>query len=158
MVSSSSEYINEKLPTYYIKKVIVYQCQVINLCQEYDYILWQVSNMRWNPSLLMYQPPLKLMQKDQIQYIKNNRQWKAENNCNTFSFCLWEETDTICYFEEKKYFERKWSFNCNEEGWMTEKLTVEWLKEVWDRRPCTVLKKWWMMVLDAFRGHLKTSH
>jgi len=33
---------------------------------------------------------------------KSNRQWKVENNCNIFSFGLWEETDTICYFEKKK--------------------------------------------------------
>jgi hypothetical protein len=33
---------------------------------------------------------------------QNNRKWKTENNCNTFSFGLWEETDTICYLKKKK--------------------------------------------------------
>jgi hypothetical protein len=45
-------------------------------------------------------------------------------------------------------------FKCNKKGWMTEELTVEWLKEVWHRRPGALLKKRGMLVLDAFRGHL----
>jgi hypothetical protein len=45
-------------------------------------------------------------------------------------------------------------FKCNEKGWMTEELMVEWLKEVWHRRPGAFLKKRGMLVLDAFKGHL----
>jgi hypothetical protein len=37
---------------------------------------------------------------------------------------------------------------------MTEELMVEWLKEVWHRRPGALLKKRGMLVLDAFKGHL----
>jgi hypothetical protein len=37
---------------------------------------------------------------------------------------------------------------------MMEELMVEWLKEVWHRRPGALLKKRGMLVLDAFRGHL----
>jgi hypothetical protein len=36
---------------------------------------------------------------------------------------------------------------------MTE-LMVEWLREVWHRRPGTLLKKRGMLVLGAFKGHL----
>jgi hypothetical protein len=45
-------------------------------------------------------------------------------------------------------------FKFNETGWMTEELTVKWLREVWHRRPGAVLKKRGMLVLDAFKGHL----
>jgi hypothetical protein len=45
-------------------------------------------------------------------------------------------------------------FKCNKKGWMMEELMVEWLKEVWHRRPGALLKKRGMLVLDAFRGHL----
>jgi hypothetical protein len=37
---------------------------------------------------------------------------------------------------------------------MMEELMVEWLKEVWHRWPDALLKKRWMLVLDAFKGHL----
>jgi hypothetical protein len=37
---------------------------------------------------------------------------------------------------------------------MTEELMVEWLKEVWRRRPGALLKKRGMLILDAFMGHL----
>jgi hypothetical protein len=45
-------------------------------------------------------------------------------------------------------------FKCNVKGWMTEELMVEWLKEVWQRRPGALLKKTGMLVLDSFKGHL----
>jgi hypothetical protein len=37
---------------------------------------------------------------------------------------------------------------------MMEELMVEWLKELWHRRPDALLKKRGMLVLDAFKGHL----
>jgi hypothetical protein len=37
---------------------------------------------------------------------------------------------------------------------MVEQLTIELPREIWDRRPVAVLKKRWMLVLDAFRGCL----
>jgi hypothetical protein len=45
-------------------------------------------------------------------------------------------------------------FKCNEKGWMIEELMVEWLKEVWLRRPGALLKKRGKLVLDAFKGNL----
>jgi hypothetical protein len=42
----------------------------------------------------------------------------------------------------------------NEKGWMTEKLMVEWLKEVCHRRPGALPKRRGMLVLCAFKGHL----
>jgi hypothetical protein len=35
---------------------------------------------------------------------------------------------------------------------MPEEFLVKWLREVWSRRPCALLKKTGMLVLDAFRG------
>jgi hypothetical protein len=68
---------------------------------------------------------------------------------------------TICYSEEKKSSKRTSKklptgiiFECNEKGWMTEGLMVEWLKEYWHRIPGALLKKKGMLVLDAFEGHL----
>jgi hypothetical protein len=46
------------------------------------------------------------------------------------------------------------TFKCNEKGWKMEELMVEWLKEVWHRRPGALPKKRGMLVLDAFKGHL----
>ena len=63
------------------------------------------------------------MQKDQNQYIKNNRQCKTENNCNTSSICLWEETDTICYFEEKNILQESEILIVMRKG--------EWQKNSW---------------------------
>jgi hypothetical protein len=37
---------------------------------------------------------------------------------------------------------------------MMEELMVEWLREVWHRRPGALPKNRGMLILDAFKGHL----
>ena len=44
-----------------------------------------------------------------------------------------------------------------EKGWMTEQLMLEWLKQVWSRRPGAFLNQPSMLVLDAFKGHVTDS-
>jgi hypothetical protein len=43
---------------------------------------------------------------------------------------------------------------CQEEGWMTNELRIDWIKIVCNRRPHFLLNKCEMLVLDAFKGHL----
>lgn len=43
---------------------------------------------------------------------------------------------------------------CQEKGWMTEELVIDWITTVWCRRPGALLARQSMLVLDAFRGHL----
>jgi hypothetical protein len=43
---------------------------------------------------------------------------------------------------------------CQPKGWMTSDLMKDWLLVVWNRRPGALLRKWGMLVLDAFKGHL----
>jgi hypothetical protein len=45
-------------------------------------------------------------------------------------------------------------FQCQEEGWMTNKLMMDWVKVVWMQRPDTLLNKRGMPVVDSFKGHL----
>jgi hypothetical protein len=42
-------------------------------------------------------------------------------------------------------------FWCQEKGWMTNELMMDWIKVVWKQRPGTVLNKRGMLVLDAFK-------
>jgi len=38
-------------------------------------------------------------------------------------------------------------------SWMSSELSKDWLEVVWNRRPGILLRKWGMVVLDAFKGH-----
>jgi hypothetical protein len=49
-------------------------------------------------------------------------------------------------------------FKCNEQGWMMEELTVEWLKEVWHKRPDALLKKREILVFRCFKGPLNREN
>ena len=44
--------------------------------------------------------------------------------------------------------------NCNEEGRMTEKLMVKWLRGVWDRKSGALPKKREMLVWNACKGNV----
>lgn len=43
---------------------------------------------------------------------------------------------------------------CQEKGWMTDQLMLEWLEKIWNRRPGAMLRQRGMLTLDSFRGHL----
>lgn len=43
---------------------------------------------------------------------------------------------------------------CQEKGWITEALVIEWIKTARRQRPGAQLARQSMLVLDAFRGHL----
>jgi hypothetical protein len=45
-------------------------------------------------------------------------------------------------------------FWCQEKGWMTNELMMNWVRVIWKRKRGTLLNKRGMLVLDAFRGHL----
>lgn len=43
---------------------------------------------------------------------------------------------------------------CQEKGWITGELFLDWTKSVWSLRPGALLARRSMLVLDSFRGHL----
>jgi len=43
---------------------------------------------------------------------------------------------------------------CYEKGQVTEEVTTEWFLDMWNRRPCALLKESRMLVLDNFKGHV----
>jgi hypothetical protein len=45
-------------------------------------------------------------------------------------------------------------FWCQEKGWMTNEIMMDWVKVVWKRRPGNLLIKHGMLVLDSFKGYL----
>lgn len=54
----------------------------------------------------------------------------------------------------EKLFPHDVIVRCQEKGWMTESLMLDWLKSVWGRRPGALLNLPSILCLDAFRGHL----
>ena len=77
---------------------------VINVHQNHDYSFGQMGEWRWDCLFfLTCWPPLQLMWKHH-----NNRVFRDENNCHASS-SGWEEeeTDAVCYSEEKISSKRK---------------------------------------------------
>jgi hypothetical protein len=45
-------------------------------------------------------------------------------------------------------------FRCQEKGWMTNELMMNWVKVICKQRPFTLLNKRGMLILDSYKGHL----
>jgi hypothetical protein len=102
---------------------------------------------------------LQLIQKVQNQYLSKTTGHEKLRITVMFSVLVDGRKLTLSVILKTKYLPKEKLptgiiFKCNEKGWITEELMVKWLKEVWHRRPGSLLKKRGMLVLDAFKGHL----
>lgn len=107
------------------------------------------------PVFLICWPTLQLMQKD--QNLLNNRTWKLRITVMLSIVADLGQSHISSYSKGKECSEKEnylVELCLNDKGWMVEQLTIELPREIWDRRPVAVLKKRWMLVLDAFRGCL----
>ncbi|KAJ8896260.1 hypothetical protein PR048_001604 [Dryococelus australis] len=49
---------------------------------------------------------------------------------------------------------KRFIFRCQERGWVTNELVMDWVKVVWNHRSDALLRQYGILVLDSFRGHL----
>jgi hypothetical protein len=54
----------------------------------------------------------------------------------------------------KEQLARKVTVRCQSKAWIINEFIKDWLLVVWSRRLRALLRKWGMLVLDAFKGHL----
>jgi len=64
-----------------------------------------------------------------------------------YLFCKWRDSVTkligkLCFREFVVRFKLR--------SWMSSELSKDWLEVVWNRRPRILLRKWGLLVLDAF--------
>jgi hypothetical protein len=55
-----------------------------------------------------------------------------------------------------KLWFRGFMFRFELRSWMSSELSKDWLEVVWNRGPGILLRKWGMLVLDAFKGLFNT--
>jgi hypothetical protein len=152
----------KKLPTDYAENVIAYQCQIINLCRKHDYVLGQTGNADGTPVFFDMPANTTVDTNDSKSVLVNTTAHEKLKIAVMLSVLAdGRKLTPFVILRRKNHPKEKLHtgiiFKCNQKGWMTEELMVEWLKDVWHRRPGAHLKKRGMLVLDAFKGHCKLN-
>lgn len=149
----------QKLPADYEEKLISFQRYVISVRKLYEFLPGQIGNADETP--IFFDMPTA-----QTIHMKGDRQVSVRTTGNEKSRitvmlgCTADGRKLPPYIifkrktMPKEVFPRNVHIRCNEKGWMTEELFLDWLKTVWCRRPGALLSRRSLLVLDAFRGHL----
>jgi hypothetical protein len=149
----------KKLPTDYIEKLIAYQRHIINLRRKHDYLLGQMGKANETPVFFDMVANTTVDTKGSKSVLVKTTGHEKLRITVMLSVLADGRKPTPFVILKRKNLPKENRptgiiFKCNEKGWMTEELIVEWLKEIWHRRPGALLKKRGILVLEYFQGPL----
>lgn len=149
----------QKLPAEYSEKLLEFQRYVINLRKEHMYMLGQMGNADETP--VYFDMPANVTVNEKGAKSVLVRGTGNEKQRITVMLCVLADGRKLppyVILRRKSMPKEKLPtgviFRCQEKGWMTNELMVDWVKTIWNRRPGVLLKKRGMLVLDSFKGHL----
>lgn len=149
----------QRLPAFYDEKLIKFQRYVISLRKKYSYLLGQMGNADQTP-VYFDMPSNTTVNKKGAKsvLIKSTGNEKARITVMLSVLADGRKLPPYVVLRRKTMPKEKLPpgivYRCQEKGWMTQELVIDWLKTVWNRRPGALLKMKGMLALDAFRGHL----
>lgn len=153
----------QKLPQDYEEKLCSFQRYVINLRKKYDFLLGQIGNADETP-IFFDMPSNHTITKKGDRQVTIRTTGNEKSRITVMLACTADGRKLPPYVVLKRktlpkneIFPRGVIVRCQEKGWMTEELMVDWIRTVWCRRPGALLSRKAMLVLDAFRGHLTES-
>uniref|UniRef100_A0A671XB87 HTH CENPB-type domain-containing protein n=1 Tax=Sparus aurata TaxID=8175 RepID=A0A671XB87_SPAAU len=129
----------QRLPADFREKLVNYQRFVIKLRKKHEYPLDQMRNAVQTP--VFFDMP-------------------TSSHVTVMLTCLADGTKLPPYMILKQKILPRDPITtgiivrAQEKGWMESRLVVDWLKVVWVRRPGGLRRRRYMLVLDAFHGHV----
>lgn len=150
--------IAQKLPTDFEEKLIEYQRFIIGLRKQCNHLLSQIGNADETPVYFDMTTNLTVEKKGAKSVtVKSTGNEKLRITVMLAVLADGNKLPPYVILRRKTLPKENLPqgviFRCNEKGWMTNELMIDWLKSVWNRRPGALLKRRGMLVLDAFRGH-----
>lgn len=150
--------IAQRLPADYEDKLVKFQQHVIKLRQEKNYMFGQIGNADETP-VYFDMPSASTIAAKGSKSVPI-RSCGYEKSRVTVMLCITADGRKLPPYVilkrktiPKEDFPKNVIVRAQENGWMTEDLTIDWLKTVWMRRPGALFKQPSMLVLDAFKGH-----
>lgn len=149
----------QRLPADFREKLVNYQRFVIKLRKKHEYPLDQMGNADQTPVFFDMPTSVTVHKRgDKSVIVKSTGNEKSR--VTVMLTCLADGTKLPPYVILKRKTLPKDPMpagiivRAQEKGWMESRLVVDWLKVVWVRRPGGLRRRRYMLVLDAFHGHV----
>jgi hypothetical protein len=115
--------------------------------------------MKKYPCTLIWHPLHHPWHRCKICHHEDIIQWNDASNCNNDGDCKQHKTTTL-YDPEWKTMPKVQLptgliIRCHTTRWTTEEMMMNWIQVVWNRKATVLMRKWGMLVLYAFKGHLQ---
>lgn len=150
--------ISQKLPADYEHKLVEFQRHVIKLRKQKEYPFGQIGNADETP--VYFDMPSASTIAEKGSKTVQIRSCGHEKSRVTVMLAITADGRKLPPYVilkrktvPKEDFPKSVIVRAQEKGWMTEELTMDWLKTVWMRRPGALFGQPSMLVLDAFKGH-----
>lgn len=149
----------QRLPADFREKLVNYQRFVIKLRKKHEYPLDQMGNADQTPVFFDMPTSVTVHKRgDKSVIVKSTGNEKSR--VTVMLTCLADGTKLPPYMILKQKILPRDPIptgiivRAQEKGWMESRLVVDWLKVVWVRRPGGLRRRRYMLVLDAFHGHV----
>jgi hypothetical protein len=150
----------QRLPGEYSQKLLEFQWNVIKLRKQHSYMLSHIRNA--DQTLVYFDMPSNVTINEKGAKTVLIRGMGNEKLRITVMLAVLTDGHKLPPYVilRKKTMPKEkllvgLVFRCQEKGWMTNELMVDWVKVIWKQRPGTLLNKRRMLVLDSFKD---TSH
>lgn len=148
----------QKLPTDFADKLVEYQRYVISLRRKNNYLLGQIGNA--DETAVYFDMPQSTTIADKGSrsvIIKSTGNEKLRVTVMLAVLADGRKLPPFVILKRKGLPKENLPagihFRCQENGWMSNELMLDWLQTVWGRRPGALLNTKNMLILDSFRGH-----
>lgn len=151
----------QKLPSHFEEKLIEFQRYIIHLRSTYNHALGQIGNADETP-VYFDMPRNNTVNEVGAREVKVLTSGYEKMRI-TVMLCITADGEKLPPYLilNRKTIPKNEKFpldivvRCNPKGWMTSDLMVDWINSVWNRRPGATRHLRSMLVLDAFKGHLR---
>lgn len=150
----------QKIPAEYEEKPTAFQCHVIALHRQHNYIIGQINNADEAPTFLDMPSNYALdVCGSKEVHLRTTGTEKTRVTAMLACTADAHKLPSFLIFERKtipknETFPPRMHIGCSKEGWMDSAMMRTWLCVVWDSRMGASLKTPSTLVLNVFRGHL----
>lgn len=149
----------QRLPDEYENKIIEFHQYILQVRDKYNFDLYQIGNADQCP-VFWDMPMATTIEQKGAKSVPIRSTGYEKQRCTVMLAITADGHKLPPYVVLKRKTLPKEKLpqgvivRAQEKGWMEEKLVIDWIETVWNRRPGALLKKKHLLVLDSFKAHL----
>lgn len=149
--------IAQRLPNEYENKIVAFHQYIIQKRQKFNFLFSQIGNADQTP-IYWDMPRSSTITTKGAKTVSIKSTGNEKMRC-TVMLCITADGNKLPPYivmkrktMPKEKFSKKIFVRVQEKGWMQEHLILDWIKEVWNKRPESSKKS--LLVWDSFKAHL----